>query len=196
MDKTLLDIVSVFLGGAGVIGAIVKYKYPEARKTYWDGNLYNEKADIIDDTIVIVFSILTVISLFIQIVIKIWNDKIPERLYNSNTYLICSIIGLIITSSLIAVFLLISYRIAQLFWFPMIAREYKDNIILARTIIIEINEGSIGAGNETSVKQREAKIRQVTKIINTAEKLLEIKSVNSDLNDRFSKIEQIVNKYN
>jgi hypothetical protein len=33
MDKTLVSIISMIFGGVGLIGAITKYDFPNARKT-------------------------------------------------------------------------------------------------------------------------------------------------------------------
>jgi hypothetical protein len=51
MDKTLLDLISLLIAGAGLFAVLTKFNVPQLRATYWDENPYALKRDEIDRVI-------------------------------------------------------------------------------------------------------------------------------------------------
>lgn len=67
MDRTELNIISIFLGGVGLFGALSGFNVPEVNETYYDVNLYAIRRDAIERTTKVVFTGVALFGLLVRL---------------------------------------------------------------------------------------------------------------------------------
>lgn len=171
LDQTLVDIISITLGAIGLIGAITKFDFPEAKRTVYGENLFRLKEDMINNYITWAFTLYAASGLLFQI---IYNDilayKIPSRLHSEGFYWIALAFSIVITVSLIPIIKRLTKWALKRRWQQEITQKAKDNFVLAKELSKEDKDN---AENKRSVE-----------IVAWLEELLEIKSPRRDLKSR------------
>jgi len=87
MDRTILNILSVLLGGAGLLVVLTKFNVPELNMTFWDQNPFAIKRDVVDSVMTWIFTGLTIFGLVIQLISEILGDRLPTRQYSAMGYI-------------------------------------------------------------------------------------------------------------
>jgi hypothetical protein len=168
LDQTIVNIVSILMGSVGLIGAITKYDFPKARRTVFGENLFFLKEEIINSTITWSFTVVASIGFIFQIICgEIYSEKIPDRIYQPNTYLSIFIVGIFLSLIMIILVKSLSRAISRFFWEPQIIHKCQENFSLAKNLD-----------------------SRAEKIISWMEELLEIKDKEKDLLMRIARLEK------
>src|SRR5437879_7163823 len=101
MDRTGLNVVSMVLGGAGILTVLTGFNVPQLRMSFWGENPYELKRDAIANAMDWIFAGLTLIGIAIQIVAEIVGDSLPERLYTVHSYVRVTAVSVLATVGLV-----------------------------------------------------------------------------------------------
>ncbi|MDF0673185.1 MAG: hypothetical protein P0120_02415 [Nitrospira sp.] len=101
MDRTLINLLSILVGGAGLFTVLTGFNVPELNMSFWGENPYAVKRDAIDNTMKWMFTLVASLGLVLQIWAEIWGENLPDRLYDSSYYTVFSVIGLVVVGSLV-----------------------------------------------------------------------------------------------
>ena len=192
MDKQTVEIVSIILGVAGLIGAITKYNSPNSRKAYYGENLYAVKADIIDNSIAWGFTILAVIGLIPQLIMSIYGDEIADRIFNDDHYLRISLAFIFSAVILSVVLLRICHRIAKLIWFPELVKKLKPQFHQAWEIL---QREELQDKKEARTRKEEQDHDLMQKIFAAIEKHLELENYEGGYRSRADKLRHYFDKF-
>src|SRR5919109_554028 len=86
VDKTMMTILSLRIGGAGLFASLTKFNVPELNMTFLDSNPYAIKRDDIDYVMTWIFTGLTLLGVLLGIVGELLGDKIPSRRFSGGVY--------------------------------------------------------------------------------------------------------------
>lgn len=196
-DKTILNILSVFIAGAGLFAASNKYKVPEINYSFWGSNPFAIKKDIIDGVLTwyfIVFALLGLLFRFIPIICK--NNISIERKYNNKFYIKFSIITLFLMFISVVIIGNIGRYVAKGRWFPLVIQNQKEAFIQAKYIIEHdgLRDDQLRQKDllDDIEKYRKINYESAEKILNQIERLLEIKSNSKKIDDRVRYLEQFL----
>ena len=128
MDQTIINIISTVLGIASLFIVITGYNVPELRRSFYGGNIFAEKRNIIENTMTAIFTWVAFLSFWGLIINDVYGGSIPERLHNSGGY--WAIFGLISLITLLIILVLTFWgkKIAKRKWMPIGIEAYgKEN---------------------------------------------------------------------
>jgi hypothetical protein len=86
VDQVLLDIISISLGGAGLLTVLTEWNVPEANRSFYGDNPFLIKREAIRDTQAWVFGSLAAIALLLQLGSRVFGENLQERLYSQPFY--------------------------------------------------------------------------------------------------------------
>lgn len=170
MDQVLFDIASFCLGWIGLYGALKKTEL-EQFSTKYGHNLKNYKIQIIDNyrnNISIGLTFLVVIG---QITIKIFEDKIHERYWTYGSYIIMSLLFIVISFLLFIAISWLSKKLSRKKW----CQKIKPLLLNTEQQVKEI-------------LSKENDYQKIESHIEYFEDILDIKKDTNSLKKRFDKI--------
>ena len=177
MDQVMLEIISIVVSGIGLFSYITKYNIPETREPYYGGNLFLEKANIIDGVMNWVYAFVTVFGFFILIVKNIYQNNIPQSIYSYENYWIVFIISSFFSILIFNILSLIGKKIAKKKWEPIIINGFKEAMqIIEKEKLIDQNP------------------QRAVEIINKIEKALDIEQIDQVVSIRFKKLKTFFTK--
>jgi hypothetical protein len=135
MDRTVLNILSVMLGGAGLFVVLTKFNVPEVNMTFWDQNPFLVKRDAIEGVMTWIFTGLTLFGLLIQLVGEIFGDRLETRRYGSTFYVWIALATLILVLAVVWLLTKAGNRLAKRTWMPAIITMMTDAYTSARFIV-------------------------------------------------------------
>lgn len=136
MDKTLLDLISLLIGGAGLFAVLTKFNVPQLRGSYFGENPYALKRDEIERAMTWLFTGLAGIGVVVQFVkLGIFYD-LPERRYDTTTYSIFFGVGILVVVVALLTLTKIGYWIAKRRWLPKLV-ESQDPLYQKAKFILE-----------------------------------------------------------
>ena len=135
MDKTLLDLISLLIAGAGLFAVLTKFNVPQLRATYWNDNPYALKRDEIDRVMTWLFTGMAGIGIVVQFVRLGVFYSLPERSYGATTYSLFFGLGIIVMAVAILAVARIGYWIAKKRWFPKTVEGQKPLYQSAKFIL-------------------------------------------------------------
>jgi hypothetical protein len=126
MDRTIVNLVSIVLGGAGLFAVLTGYHVPELSKSYFGENPFAVKRDAIESVNNWVFALVTLGGLFLQVVAEIWGADLVTRAYTTSSYVRFTVACIIVAS--VAVWLLAKAvrAIARPKWLPVVRRGQSE----------------------------------------------------------------------
>ena len=74
MDRTLINLASIFVGGAGLFTVLTGFNVLELNMSFFDANPYAIKRDVIENTMKWLFTFVAFIGLMLQ-----WWRKLPRQ---------------------------------------------------------------------------------------------------------------------
>lgn len=96
LDKSLLDLLTILISGAGIFAILLKYNVPQLNASFYNENPYQVKRDIIENVMTWIFILIALVGLLIQTYSKIFGDVISERLHSTSFYFKTFVIGIIV----------------------------------------------------------------------------------------------------
>lgn len=96
IDRTIVNIVSILVGGGGIFAIFTEYQVPELHLAFLDGNPFSQKREIIANAQGLVFTALTLSALVIQLWVQVAGNQLDQRRHELATYLAISVCGLVV----------------------------------------------------------------------------------------------------
>src|SRR5262245_29540007 len=120
IDNVIINLLSVVIGGAGLLGALTKFHTRELYASFFVENPFAVKRDHIDTPISYIFTLVTLLGLLIQVISEIFGQNVPDRLHSA-TFYVYFFVFLIILMILPTIGLIrLGKRIAKKKWFPYV----------------------------------------------------------------------------
>jgi hypothetical protein len=190
MDRTVINLVSILVGGAGLFTVLTGFNVPELNMSFFGANPYAVKRDAIESTMKWMFAVVALIGLFLQLCAEIWGANLPDRSHDSNYYIILCVGGLVVVGIMLWVLTGVGNRIAKWQWQPTVIELQRE--IFERTKFVaehdgwtpdhwETREAITAAGDSERYKANNMKT--ANEHLGQIEKLLEVES-RGDLRQR------------
>ncbi len=201
IDKTILDLISLLFGTAGIFSVLVKYSVPQLNQTYIGSNPHGLKRDVIDSVTTKMFLFLALIGIFIQAISIIKGDSLPRQ-HSERWYIMAFLYGIPCILVVTYVFGKLARIIAQLIWKPKIAKEFVENLDYLHFMI-----GSDTAYAKAYIAQhniqdkraeeslRNANLESARQMVADLENLFEIKNKSLDWKLRLTRISPYIERY-
>lgn len=135
MDRTLINLLTIVVGGAGLFVAITKVNVPELRATFWNSNPFQEKADAIDSVMTWIFSGVAVFGLLLQVAAEIFGGNLPDRLYDPKVYLLMFLLSVAVMYLVVRLLTVLGRRIAKCKWWPHAITGQRPSFEKAQAIV-------------------------------------------------------------
>jgi len=120
IDKSLLNLFTILISGAGIFAIFLKYDVPELNTPFWDINPFAIKRDIIENVLTRIFIILALVGLLVQTISIIYGNVISERLYEASFYIKTFIAGIVVMIIVIYILGAVGKNIAKKKWLPKV----------------------------------------------------------------------------
>lgn len=194
IDKSLINLFTILISGAGVFAIFLKYNVPQLNKSFWDENPYAIKRDIIESVMTWVFIFLALLGLLIQSYSIIYGDVIYERLHNSLFYIMSSIGGAMFMMIVIYSLGCLGKIIARRKWLPIIVKNQTElfNIIGATIKNNGFLEGQLPDmevySDEQKIEITQKNNERAKAYISQIEELLEITEPPESLVEKYNNV--------
>ncbi|RKY36626.1 MAG: hypothetical protein DRP78_03140, partial [Candidatus Omnitrophota bacterium] len=133
MDKTLINLLTILLGGGGLFSVLTKYSVPELNATFWGKNIFAVKRDIIEKVMTRIFILMSALGLVIQVFGEIL--RVPARIYSIEFYFCLFVIGFVVTLGIVFLCAFVGKKIAKIKWLPEIIKSQRELFNQAKYII-------------------------------------------------------------
>jgi hypothetical protein len=168
MDRTSLNLVSIVLGGAGLMTVLTGFNVPQTRMAFTGENLYLLKREAIVDAMTWIFTGLALIGLLIQVAAEIAGNSLPERRYTTGSYVCVTGISIVIACGLIPVLTRIGKVIARRRWRPLILEKKRNEVeraayAVAHDGLFSEHQGSLPEKIEATGQQDLAQVDDETR---------------------------------
>jgi hypothetical protein len=178
LDRTIVNLLSLLLGGAGIFAVLTEYSVPEMDKSYWGFNPFTVKAGVIKRTMTTLFIGLAVAAVLLQAAAEIIGDALPERRHTMPTYVGVFLIGVAVSAILVWVLAKLGRRLARRRWLPWVIRSQRKSLEIARDIIQNQGWRQEQLARKDSLadpaKYVDANLNFATRTVQRIERLLEL----------------------
>jgi hypothetical protein len=86
IDKTILRILSLGLATTGLFVVLTKFNVPQLNASFFDANPFAIKRDVVENVMTWLFTSLSLLGLFIELLATICANSYPDRLYSARFY--------------------------------------------------------------------------------------------------------------
>ena len=198
MDKTLLDLISLLIAGAGLFAVLTKFNVPQLRATYFNENPYALKRDEIDRVMTWLFTGMAGIGIVVQFLkLAIFYD-LPERSYGAATYSLLFGLGILVMAVAIVAVSKIGYWIAKRRWFPKTVESQEPLYQTAKFILEHDGWREDQWEKRADLGEKEkyvaANMDTVCKYLNQIEDLLDCPSGHLQSKDRLRRLARFFQK--
>jgi len=180
LDRTILNLTSLILGGTGLLAALTEFSVPELRRAYWGENPFQVKRDAIAEAMSWIFGGLAVVALLLQVGAEIWAPDLPERLYTTGSYLRVVAVSLAATAVIVWLATRLGHWIAQRRWRPQVLARHRGMLVSASFILShdglaehQYSEGGRMSADEAE-RHREHNFEECDKHLAQMEKILDL----------------------
>jgi hypothetical protein len=135
MDRTILNIVSLIIGGVGLFLALVGYNTPELNQTFFDENPFAKKRDTIQTVHTWSFAIFASLGVAIQVGAEVWSDPAQARLFSPQHYAAFALVAILVVSFLAIATVGLARLIARRIWRPRAVEDHREMIDICRFVI-------------------------------------------------------------
>lgn len=200
MDRTLINLTSMLVGGAGLFTVLTGFNVPELNMSFWDANPYAIKRDAIENTMEWLFTFVASVGLFLQLWKEIWGASLPDRSHDSNYYIKFVLLGFVLVGLMVWTLTGVGNWIARWQWQPTVVQLQTELFEQAKFVAAhegwdrdhwKTKEAIIAAGNAESYKAND--IKAADKNLKQVEKLLEVESL-GDLQARVTRLQPLFSK--
>jgi hypothetical protein len=120
MDRTLVNVASILVGGAGLLAVLIGFNIPQVDVPFVWENSFRVKQAAIEWTMTWVFTSLTLCGPVLQLGAQIWGADLPERSHHTRYYVIFSVGGLIMVALMVFVLAGFGDWVAKRYWQPRV----------------------------------------------------------------------------
>ena len=200
MDRTLLNLLSLLIGGAGIFSALTKYSVPEVNQSFFGTNPFLIKSDAIEKVTTWAFTLLALLALALQVWAEVWGGTLPERSYSVPQYVGASLTAVAVLIGVLMVIAKVSARIARKTWEPELVRLQRE--LFQNALEMVENDGwslqHIRANEHQHPEADTIRIRNLENVehnIRQLERLFDVSNTAGAQIERLRRIEQIFRKH-
>jgi hypothetical protein len=129
MDRTVLNILSATLSGAGLWVVFSGYSPREATKSYWGENAYLRKQVIIQGTINQFFTAFAVVGLAIQVFAEVFGVQPAEPSAGPRWYVPVAFVVMLVTAVLVKTARFSAHHLAREKWRPELLADRRSTFL-------------------------------------------------------------------
>jgi hypothetical protein len=126
VDRTLINIASILVGGAGLFSILAGYNVPEVDRSFFGPDPFLVKQGAIAEVSDSIFAIVTVAALLLQLCAEVIGDAVPHRIHGSAFYVGAGLVGLAAVALLVRILSRLAGAIARLRWLPQVIQLQAD----------------------------------------------------------------------
>ena len=126
MDRTLVNVISILIGGAGLLTVLTEFNVPQLNMSFFGENPFAVKRDAIDTAMKWIFTLVAVAGLALQLWAEVWAGDMPERLHSPRFYVLAAIGGLIAVGLIVWMLSGVGYWIAKKEWQPKVVAMQRE----------------------------------------------------------------------
>ncbi|MBL8077709.1 MAG: hypothetical protein JNM55_07095 [Anaerolineales bacterium] len=180
LDQVLVNMISIIIGGVGLIGAITKFDVANSKKSFYGENPFASKEEIINASIVQWFTAYTAAGLIFQVVFGlIFGDLIPDRSYPRFVYVTVLVFGIPYSYLLIRLLRRMGTKFSEGKWQSDIVNRFRDHYESVE-FIIENDGRSKDDGETISENTKNSNYKTAEKIIDRLEELFDLSPSGGD----------------
>ena len=192
MDKTLINLLSILIGGAGLFAVLTKFSVPDLNMTFLGENPFAVKRDSIDKVMTWMFMGLALAGVLIQVLRLIFDDRLAERLHGPWFYALAAVAGVFAVAALVIGLAFTGNKIAKAFWLPKIIESQRE-LFQSSAFIVEHDgwrEDQIPVRQDLQNKEfyRQKNYETVNNRLGQIERLLDLPNSSGDLTERLKKL--------
>lgn len=139
IDRTIVNIVSILVGAAGLFTVLTEFNVPELHITFFDRNPFAEKRAVIASTQSWVFTGLTLLGLVIQMWAQVAGSQLEERVHEAATYWKICASGIAVLALAVWGLSQLGYALARPKWEPLAVEFQRE--AFTRAAFVVANEG-------------------------------------------------------
>jgi hypothetical protein len=195
LDRTIVNLTSLLLGGAGLFTVLTGFNVPETTSSFYGENPFAIKRDAIETAMDWIFSGVALVALALQLFAEIFSEQLPNRLYGPQLYVAFAIAGLVVVVTLVWLLGKLGRVFARRTWLPRVVGAQGD--LFKRAAFIVEHDGwteeefpnisSYSAAYQD--ERRKSNLDQAAQHLSQIERLFEIRSVDG-LDSRVKQLRQ------
>jgi hypothetical protein len=192
MDRTILNLLSLIIGGSGIFVVLTKFNVPELNMSFFGENPFAIKRDAFDNVITWIFTGLALVGLVLQIFGEIWSDRFLGRQYTIWFYAWFSLASLLAVVAVVFVLTAIGNRIAKRSWLPVIVAKMTEAYNQSRFIVEHdgwrADQLNLKDALSNPTSYRRANFETAENFVAQIEKLLDLPSDGNDMRLRVERL--------
>jgi len=180
MDRTILNVVSVIVGGAGLFTVLTGFNVPEASQSFFGDNPFQIKRDVIQTSMEWIFTLVALCGLVIQLWAEIWENDLPERLYTDSSYARVALVAVAVAAVVVWWLSIVGRSIARRRWLPRVVEAQRDLFNTAADLVEndglrpqEVREGAT-FGPGALEKRRQSNLADLERHLSQMERLFDV----------------------
>jgi hypothetical protein len=192
MDKTLINLLSILIGGAGLFAVLTRYGVPELDATFLGHNPFVLKRDSIADVMSWMFTSLAVLGLLLQAFRVIFENSLSEPVRQPHFYIVAFLVGILVMVMLVMAISFTGKRIAKRVWLPKVIENQRESFCSSAFIVehngwredqlpVKENQPQAELYRQKNYESAEERFAQI-------ERLLELQRPSDDLNERMKRL--------
>jgi hypothetical protein len=181
VDRTLINIASIVLGGAGLLTVLTGFNVPETSSSFYGDNPFLIKREAIQTSMDWIFSGVAVLALLLQLWAEIMGLGLPDRRHTSTFYVMFAGASLVAVALIVWLLSKMGRSIARRSWLPRVIGPQRDLLGDAAAIVKNdgLSDQEMAVAAEYSGPRREerseANFRQALQYVGQMERLFEVK---------------------
>jgi hypothetical protein len=198
MDRTLINIASILVGGAGIFTVLTGFNVPQLNMSFWGENPYSVKRDAIESAMTWIFTGFATLGLLLQLGAEIWGAELPDRSHGWKYYGLFTISGFVAVAWVVWLLTGVGTFVARKQWQPRIITLQREPFDRAKFVVEhdgwtrEHWQKGVVSEAETP-RYRAEQFTEAEKYIKQIEDLLEVKPT-GDLAQRVASLEPFFQK--
>jgi hypothetical protein len=181
MDRTIINLASILIGGAGLFTVLTGWNVPETTQSFFGDNPFAIKRDAIAETSDYAFAGVALLALVLQLGAEIWGNDLPERRYGTCVYTWTTVLGLLCVGVLAWALSRWSRHLARRIWIPRVIGPQLDLFDSAAFVVAhngfrddevphlaEYSEGYKGEQRAQNWKEADQRLRQIERLFDVS----------------------------
>jgi len=139
IDRTLVNIVSILIGGAGLLTVLTEFNVPELNMSFFEENPFAVKRDVIETTMTWLFTVVALAGLALQLWAEVWGAHLREHAHKRRLYIQAIAGGVIAVAMLVWALTSVGNSVARREWQPKVVEMQR--VVFDRSKFIIEHDG-------------------------------------------------------
>lgn len=139
MDRTLVNIASIVIGGAGLFAVLTEFNVPGLNMSFFGENTFAVKRDVIETIMTRLFTFVALTGLGLQLWAEVWGAHLREHTHKRTLYIQAIIGSVIAVAMLVWALTGIGNSVARRVWQPKVVDMQR--VVFDRSKFIVEHDG-------------------------------------------------------